>query len=151
MWLNRISADISVIPEFIDHYTSEYNQARSECKIIGVIETNLAMLPGITEHRFAQLQEIEAVLKFIEIKVDSAHQKATKKFYEHYNRELNFKEAEKYAGADDEVVTLKLIKNEIAYIRNQMASIVKGLESKNFMLGHIVRLRAAGLEDIQLS
>jgi hypothetical protein len=27
---------------------------------------------------------------------------------------------------------------------------MKALESKNFMLGHIVRLRAAGMEDIQV-
>ena len=28
--------------------------------------------------------------------------------------------------------------------------ILKGMESKNFMLGHIVRLRAAGMEDVQV-
>jgi len=27
---------------------------------------------------------------------------------------------------------------------------MKGLESKNFMLGHVVRLRAAGMEDITI-
>jgi hypothetical protein len=27
---------------------------------------------------------------------------------------------------------------------------MKALESKNFMLGHIVRLRAAGMEDISM-
>jgi len=28
---------------------------------------------------------------------------------------------------------------------------MKGLESKNYMLGHIVRLRTAGMEDITVS
>jgi hypothetical protein len=27
---------------------------------------------------------------------------------------------------------------------------MKGLESKNFMLGHVARLRTAGMEDISL-
>jgi len=27
---------------------------------------------------------------------------------------------------------------------------MKGLESKNFMIGHVVRLRTAGMEDVQL-
>jgi hypothetical protein len=27
---------------------------------------------------------------------------------------------------------------------------MKGTESKNFMLGHIVRLRTAGMEDVQV-
>jgi hypothetical protein len=27
---------------------------------------------------------------------------------------------------------------------------MKGLESKNFMIGHVVRLRTAGMEDVSL-
>jgi hypothetical protein len=35
-------------------------------------------------------------------------------------------------------------------LRNRYLGILKGMESKNFMLGHIVRLRAAGMEDVQV-
>ena len=36
-------------------------------------------------------------------------------------------------------------KEDVRYL-----GILKAMESKNFMLGHIVRLRAAGMEDIQV-
>jgi hypothetical protein len=35
-------------------------------------------------------------------------------------------------------------------MRNRWLGIMKSLESKNFMLGHVVRLRTAGMEDIQI-
>jgi hypothetical protein len=45
---------------------------------------------------------------------------------------------------------MEVLINEIAYLRNRFLGIIKALESKNFMLGHIVRLRAAGMEDISI-
>ena len=38
--------------------------------------------------------------------------------------------------------------SKIALLRNRWLGVMKGLESKNFMLGHVVRLRTAGMEDI---
>jgi hypothetical protein len=35
-------------------------------------------------------------------------------------------------------------------LRNKWTGIIKALESKNFMLGHVVRLRTAGMEDISI-
>jgi hypothetical protein len=35
-------------------------------------------------------------------------------------------------------------------LRNKWLGIMKGLDSKQWMAGHIVRLRAAGMEDIQV-
>ena len=37
--------------------------------------------------------------------------------------------------------------NEVALLRNRWLGIMKGLDSKNFMLGHMVRLKTAGMED----
>ena len=42
---------------------------------------------------------------------------------------------------------MDLVISEISLLRNRYLAIIKGLESKNYMLGHIARLRAAGLED----
>ena len=51
---------------------------------------------------------------------------------------------------EDEVVDFETIINEVALLRNKWLGIMKGLESKNFMLGHVVRLRTAGMEDVQV-
>jgi hypothetical protein len=48
---------------------------------------------------------------------------------------------------EDEVIDYETIINEVAYLRNRWLGIMKSLESKNFMLGHLVRLKSAGMED----
>ena len=62
MWYNQIVTDITALPKFIDYYYAELDAAKLEVKIFGSVEKSLSQLPGITEHRFNQLQEIEAVL-----------------------------------------------------------------------------------------
>jgi hypothetical protein len=149
-WHTKVSENLSVIPDFISHYEKELEQARKEVGIYGKIEKNIANLPGITEERFNQLQEIEAVLNYLNIQLKKIRRKHFQKFLEAYNRELSSRDAEKYADGEDEVIDFEILINEVALIRNKYLGLLKGLESKNFMLGHITRLRTAGLEDITI-
>jgi hypothetical protein len=150
MFYNRITADLSVIPEFINYFENELAIAKSEIKIRGKVETALSNLPGETEQRFNQLQEIEAVLEYLNIQLRKIRQRHYKKYLESYNRALTSRDAEKYAEAEDEVIDMETIINEVALLRNKWLGVMKGIESKNFMLGHVVRLRTAGMEDIVL-
>jgi hypothetical protein len=149
-WYSRITADLSVLPDFISHYESEITSAKQDVKVYGNVEKNIAALPGITEHRFNQLQEIEAVLNYLNIKLRKVRRKHFQKYLEAYNRALTSRDAEKYVDGEDEVVDFEILINEVALLRNKWLGILKALESKNFMLGHIVRLRAAGMEDISM-
>jgi hypothetical protein len=58
MWYNRVVADLSTIPDFVSYYENELIEAKRECRIGGYVEINIKELPGITEHRYNQLQEI---------------------------------------------------------------------------------------------
>jgi uncharacterized protein YfdQ (DUF2303 family) len=151
MWYNKVVADLSNIPNFIDYYEKELATAKYEISIRGRVEKGLSDLPGITEHRFNQLQEIEAILNYLNIQLRKIRQKHYKKYLEGYARALTSRDAEKYAEAEDEVVDFETIINEVALLRNKWLGVMKGLESKNFMLGHVVRLRTAGMEDISVS
>jgi len=149
-WYTRITQDISVIPDFIVHYEHELTQAKSEVKIYGNVEKNIANLPGMTEHRFNQLQEIEAVLNFMNIQLRKIRRKHFQKYLEAYNRALTSRDAEKYVDGEDEVVDYEVLINEVALLRNKWLGILKGLEAKQWQMGHIVRLRTAGMEDITI-
>jgi len=148
MWYNQVVADLSKIPDFIDYYEGEIMQAKNETYIRGNVEKSLTNLPGITEHRFNQLQEIEAVLEYLNIQLRKIRRKHFQKYLETYARALTSRDAEKYVDGEDEVIDFETIINEVALLRNRWLGIMKGLESKNFMLGHVVRLRTAGMEDI---
>ncbi len=148
MWYNKITNDLSEIPAFIVYYEQELAAAKHDIKIRGKVETALSNLPGETEHRFNQLQEIEAVLEFLNIQLRKVRQKHYKKYLEGYSKMLSSRDAERYAEAEDEVIDMETIINEVALLRNKWLGVMKGIESKNFMLGHVVRLRTAGMEDI---
>ena len=150
MWYSRVVADLSAIPDFIAHYEQEIDAAKRDCRIGGIVEKNISALPGITEHRFNQLQEIEAVLNYLNIQLRKIRRRHFQKYLEGYARALTSRDAEKYVDGEDEVIDFETIINEVALLRNRYLGIMKAMESKNFMLGHIVRLRAAGMEDIQI-
>jgi len=66
-WYSRITQDIGNIPDAILWYENELQEARKETKLFGNLEKQAANLPGIVEERFGQLQEIEAVLEYLNI------------------------------------------------------------------------------------
>jgi intein/homing endonuclease len=150
VWYNKVVNNLGEIPAFIDYYEEELIAAKAHIKINGKVEKELSNLPGETEHRFNQLQEIEAVLEHLNIQLRKIRQKHYKKYLEAYNRALTSRDAEKYAEAEDEVIDMETIINEVALLRNKWLGVMKGIESKNFMLGHVVRLRTAGMEDITI-
>jgi hypothetical protein len=150
MWYSRIVADLANIPDFIQHYEHELETAKKECRIGGLVERNVKELPGVTEHRFNQLQEIEAVLNYLNIQLRKIRRKHFQKYLESYARALTSRDAEKYVDGEDEVIDFETIINEVALLRNKWLGIMKGLESKQWMSGHIVRLRTAGMEDVQV-
>jgi uncharacterized protein YfdQ (DUF2303 family) len=150
MWYSRVTANLGTIPDFIQHYENEMEEARKECRIGGILERNIKELPGITEHRFNQLQEIEAILNFLNIQLRKIRRKHFQKYLEAYARTLTSRDAEKYVDGEDEVIDFETIINEVALLRNKWLGIMKGLDTKQWQMGHIVRLRTAGMEDIQL-
>ena len=150
MWYSKVVADLSNIPDFITHYERELDEAKRDCRVGGLVEKNITALPGLTEHRFNQLQEVEAVLNYLNIQLRKIRRKHFQKYLEGYARALTSRDAEKYVDGEDEVIEFETLINEVALLRNRYLGILKGMESKNFMLGHIVRLRAAGMEDVQV-
>ena len=149
-WYTRISVDLAVIPDFIQHFEAELEHAKKEVKVYGNVEKNIAAIPGVTEHRFNQLQEVEAVLNLLNIRLKKIRRTHFQKYLEAYNRALTSRDAEKYAEGEDEVIDMEVLINEVAYLRNRWLGIMKGLEAKQWQMGHIVRLRTSGMEDITI-
>ena len=148
MWYSKVVASLGCLPDFIQHYERELSEAKRDCRIGGLVEKNISALHGITEHRFNQLQEIEAVLNFLNIQLRKIRRRHFQKYLEAYARALTSRDAEKYVDGEDEVIDFETIINEVALLRNKWLGILKGLDAKQWQMGHIVRLRTAGMEDI---
>ena len=149
-WYSKVSKDISFLPNCIEHFYKELDSARYEVKIHGNVEKASAHLPGIVEQRFNQLQEIEAVLEYLNIELRRTRSKAFKKYLESYQRPLSSRDCEKYVDGEADVVDMEKIINEFALLRNQWLGIIKGLDIKQWQLSNIIKLRTSGLEDVVL-
>jgi hypothetical protein len=149
-WYARVSQDLANLPGCLDHFYSELEQAKYEVKIHGNVEKASATLPGIVEQRFNQLQEIEAILEFLNIELRRIKSKAFRKYLENYQRALSSRDCEKYVDGEADVVDMEKIINEFAMLRNKWLGLIKGLDIKQWQLSNIIKLRAAGLEDIVL-
>jgi len=150
-WYNSVVADLSKIVDSIDYYEKELEEAKYECSIKGSLEKSSSALPGITEHRFNQLQEIEAILEHLNIELRKERSKTFRKYLETYNRQLSSRDAEKFVDSEDSVIDLTHLCNQYALLRNKYLGIMKGLDTKQWQIGHITRLRTAGMEDIVIS
>lgn len=150
MWYNRIITNLDEIPNCVNYYEKELEKARRTIPIHGMVGKQIAELPGLTEQYFTQLQEIEAILNYMNIQLRKIKQIHFKAYLEGYGRALTSRDAEKYSEAESDVVDYECLLNEIALIRNKYLSVIKAYESKNFMLGHLVRLKTAGMEDFSM-
>ena len=146
-WYTEVSKDVEKIPNCIKHFNAELLQAKKECSIWGNLEKASASMPGVVEHRFNQLQEIEAILEYLNIEFKRLKSKTFRKFLENYNRALSSRDADKYVDGESDVVDLAKIINDFALLRNQWLGITKGLDQKQWQITNIVKLRVAGMED----
>jgi len=149
-WYSKVSKDLSYLPTCIEYYYSQLDDAKKEIKISGNLERASANLPGIVEERFNQLQEIEAVLEYLNIELRRTRAKAFRKYLENYQRALSSKDCEKYVDGEADVVDLEKIINEFALLRNQWLGVIKALDLKQWQLSNIVKLRTAGMEDVHI-
>jgi len=150
MWYNKISRDISHIPDAVLHYETELQAAKSDVRITGNIEKAAANMPGVVEHRFNQLQEIEAILEYLNIELRRLRSQHFRKYLENYQRALTSRDVEKYVDGESDVVDFEKIINEFALLRNKWLGITKALDIKQWQLSNVIKLRTAGMEDASL-
>lgn len=149
-WYSEVSRDIGKIPEAIQHFEVELIDARREVKLTGNVERAAASMPGIVEHRFNQLQEIEAILEYLNIELRRLRSSFFKKYLENYQRALSSRDVEKYVDGESDVVDYEKIINEFALLRNKWLGVLKALDQKQWQITNVVKLRVAGMEDASL-
>ena len=150
MWYSKISKDISKIPDALQYYEDELVEAKKECRIYGNIEKAAASMPGLVEHRFNQLQELEAILEYLNIELRRLKSSFFRKYLENYQRALSSRDVEKYVDGEADVVDMEKIINEFALLRNKWLGILKGIDMKQWQITNITKLRVAGMEDASI-
>ena len=149
-WYSEISRDITKIPDAVNYYYTQLSEAKFEVKLKGNVENAAAAMPGVVEYRFNQLQEIEAILNYLNIELRRLRSSFFKKYLENYQRALSSRDVEKYVDGEADVVDYEKLVNEFALIRNNYLGVLKALDQKQWQITNIVKLRVAGMEDATL-
>ena len=149
-WYSEVSRNISKIPDAVAFFESEMIEAKTEVKLKGNVERAAAEMPGIVEHRFNQLQEIEAILNYLNIELRRLRSSYFKKYLENYQRALSSRDVEKYVDGEADVVDYEKIINEFALLRNKWLGVLKALDQKQWQITNVVKLRVAGMEDASI-
>ncbi|MHA1786568.1 MAG: hypothetical protein ACTSWU_00030 [Candidatus Thorarchaeota archaeon] len=149
MWYNKIVKDIGNLTGAIEHFEAELELAKkTDLSLKGrPMERISAELPGVVEMRYNQLQEIEAILEYLNIKLQRIRTEAFRNYLEHNDRALSSRDAGIYADGDSDVADMAMLINEFALLRNKWIGLHKGIEAKSFQINNIVKLRTAGLDD----
>jgi hypothetical protein len=149
-WYNKVKADVSNIIDAISYFEKELDSARIETSLRGNLESSSRDIPGFVAYRFGQLQEVDAILEYLNIELRRIHRAKYRKYLEHYNKVLSSRDADKFAEGDQDYIDMEHLINEFALVRNKYLALMKGLDAKQYQIGHIVKLKAAGLDDVSL-
>ncbi len=149
-WYTKVSQDVSNIPDAVAFFEAELVTARQEVRLVGNVEKAAASMPGIVEQRFRQLQEIKAILEYLNIELRRLKSSHFRKYLENYARALSSRDCEKYVDGEADVVDMEKIINEFALLRNKWLGITKALDQKQWQITNVVKLRVAGMEDATL-
>lgn len=149
-WYRKVTGNMGEIVNAISHFEQQLAEAKFECSMKGNLEKQSRDMPGIVEHRFNQLQEVEAILEHLNTEMRKLRSQKFRKFLEAYNKALSSRDAERYVDGEQEVVDMQYLINDFSLVRNKFIGLIKALEAKQFQINNIVKLRAAGLEDISL-
>lgn len=155
-WHGRIVADgdLALVLDACKFFEAEYYAAVAEVDIERLrgnrLEDVEKRLPGIIGYRYHQLQEIDAILGYLEIRQTAVKGARRRHYMEHYNRNLTPTTVEKYVEADEDVVAMAILCNHVSLARNRFVALSKQHEYLHFQLGNITRLLVAGVNDAVL-
>ena len=145
-WFYQVIEDWNSLPDFLEYFYNEYDQGREELILFGMIEKSAIKIGVCSENRFSQFQIVNAVVQHCNDKLDTKKAELYRKYAETYNRDLSTRDIGKYIETEPEVIMLKEIINQVALLRNLFSGLIKGFESNGFQIGHVSKLRIAGLD-----
>lgn len=136
------------LSDALEYFSKELETSKDELKMTGEsIEKMVSMMPGIIEYRHAQLQQLVHIGKYLDLLIEKTHSEVYQKYFEKHNKALKSTDAEKYAQGDPDLINLKILRNQVEYIRSLYTGFHQALVSKNFNLGHLVKMKGGSFED----
>lgn len=149
-YFETIKNDESKTITILQMFDKEYEEGLEEIKLKGNLIEHAAKLAPLMEHRYYQLQQLESILEYYNIRLEEIEGVIHKSLKQDKNRELTANDLKKYCLCDPNYIAARRMVLEVADRRNKFLSLLKGFDTKNWMIGHITKLKTAGLDDAEV-
>ena len=151
-WYSKVTTapdgDFVPLVEALAWYDAEYQRGLEDLKIEGKVIHNLsARIGGLMAYYYGVQQEIDGIHQWLEVIFTRTLHKRRVYYTQGYNLKLTDTQARQYAEADDEVLDIRLLINEVALRNRLFQGVTKGLEFIHFQISNMTKLRVAGIED----
>jgi hypothetical protein len=152
-WYRRVTLaqNDTVLLEACAYFEREHATAVTEIDL-GVLRGRQVVelqkqVPGIVGYRYGQLEELNDIVGYLDIRDTELRGQRRRHYLEHYERTLNPTTVEKYVEADAAVIALQLLRSQVLHVRNKYTALFKQLEMLHFSLISLAKTWAAGVED----
>lgn len=136
------------LPDIVLHYDTEAALAIDRLKIKG--KTGAEALKDQTAWPIqygVRKAELDKLVKFVELQIDSCRGRHYKKYTENYSRVLGDRAIEKYIDHEDEYIKLYEIYLELQELREKYIAICDAWDKRGFALRDWTQLRIAELQE----
>ena len=135
----------------MEYFSKEYEEGKKEIVMKGKNLTECcAMVAAFYANRLEQYNELNAILRHFEIKLNAKKSEKYKHYLESYQRQLSSTDIKVYVEGDQDIVALQTIINEITLIRNKFESLITCFETENYQLNNLSKIYAAGITSVIL-
>lgn len=149
-WFGEIKKDENKLPQALDYFMKKYEEFLPKLAIGGSLSREEAELPYLNSICQEDWATLDAIMEHYNIKLRAARSKYYKKYLETYARQLSSNDVKNYVEGEQEIVAFQAIINEINLVKNKFVGLSKGLESKNWQLSNITKIKSLGLDLVEI-
>ena len=149
-WFDEVQKDNNKLPLALKNFNERYEEILPMVKIEGRLSAQEAQLGFIVSIVQGDWSVICAIHEYFNILLRKTRSDLYKKYLETYARQLTSNDVKNYIDGDTTVVGFQKIINEIQLVENKYVGLSKGLESKNFQLNNLTKIKAMGLDLVEM-
>ena len=140
-WYVKVCKDLDEVNNMIDYYQAEIETALEDFDKRKSTYQESLNISSEYSHRLVQLQDVEAVLRYLENKEKEVTSSIYTNMLDNSKKRMGVKEVEKYVDTDASVIAIRQLVNSVTLLRGQVLSITKGIETKTFQLHNQTKLK----------
>lgn len=151
-WFRKVKSDLGNLPDALEWYEEELKEAFEHTGVSGSLFRANQEQPGLVAYYDAMQADLDLILDYCERQLRMKKGAKTKEWADNppTNGKLTATDIKLLLEEDPEVAETAEIVEEVRYFYKQYSAVMKALEQRGYTLSSISKLRAAGIDEIDV-